>query len=167
MVRKFYLAAAILCAALTSLSAADDKKDPEKKTPAKKETLKSFTKKLQGTWKMDSAEFGGNNDAGADRKGVIIEGSVFMFTLDSKALNAAKLVIDVKKEPMTVDLKWTKGGQAGQTSLGIIRINDDKVEMCFNQSQGAGSDKRPTKFSTKPTAGKGAGSILYILTKGE
>ena len=108
MSRKFYLASALLFAALTSLSAADDK-DAPKKGAEKKETLKSFVKKLQGNWKMDSAEFGGNNDTGADRKGALVEGTVWTLIIDGKAQASAKLVIDVKKEPATVDVKWTKG----------------------------------------------------------
>ena len=41
------------------------------------------------------------------------------------------------------------------------------MELCYNQGTGAGSNKRPTKFTTKETAGKGAGSVLWIMTKGE
>ena len=53
-------------------------------------------------------------------------------------------------------------GQMGL--LGIYRFTEDgELQICLNPAQGKGSDKRPTKFTTKPEVG--AGSMMYTLKK--
>lgn len=130
----------------------------------KKSDTKIELKKLEGNWKMEKAELQGSNSPNADQMKIVIEERIFKFYFGGDKVSAAKLTINPSKSPKTVDFNWTAGSVAGKTSLGIYRFNKDGyLEICMNQAQGPGSDKRPTKFTTKPSVGKG--SILYVLEK--
>jgi uncharacterized protein (TIGR03067 family) len=152
----------LLAALILILSAAwVDAQDKEKKE--KKVTVQSELKKLQGTWSMVKQESDGQENAQADRHGLVIAGTDYIFTRDSKpAGRTSKIRLNVKKDPREIDILI--GGD--QKHLGIYRFNEDgELEICMNQPQGKNSDKRPTNFATKP--GVGNGSILYVLKKRE
>jgi uncharacterized protein (TIGR03067 family) len=128
-----------------------------------KESAQDVLKKLKGKWKMDRMEVNGKENPQANRMGAVISGKVITLTQDGRKTNAAKLVLNPSKDPATVNWTWGSGVAAGTTALGIYRLKDDTLEICMNQSRGAGSNKRPTKFTTKPDVG--SGSILYVLKK--
>src|SRR5204863_434016 len=85
------------------------------------------------------------------------------FTVDGKVVTTAKLVVDPDKDPPAVDLRWTSGGASGHTSLGIYRLGEDKLEICWNDARGKEKDKRPTKFTTKPAVG--SGNVLWVFVR--
>src|SRR5205807_1617746 len=69
------------------------------------------------------------------------------------------LSLDVTKKPKRFDLKFTKGPEKGNTSLGIYELDGDTWKICL----GLTGKSRPTKFATKP----GSGHALETLKRGE
>ena len=131
---------------------------PDKKL-TKVEAIKQDMKQLEGKYKMTGMESEGRDDPDAEQKGVLINGTTYYFLFNGKKSNDSKIKIDPTTTPKTIDIVSGRG-----TSLGIYRFTEDgELQICMNQAQGAGSDKRPTKFTTKPSIG--AGSILYTLEK--
>ena len=138
-------------------------KDPVEEKPdktlTKAEAIKQDLEKLKGKYKMTAIEGDGRDDPSPDQKGLLIDGTDYFFLINgSKEGGASKIKIDPTTSPRSIDVTSGNG-----TSKGIYRFKDGELQVCFNQPQGAGSDKRPKKFTTKPAVG--AGSILYTLEK--
>ncbi len=131
----------------------------------KGELAKGMLKKLQGQWNMVKAEVDGRSIGGADSFGILFDDDIYHFLVNGqKQPNSAKVFLDPTKDPTTIDLVLKGVGVAG-VHLGIIRFTEGGMEICMNQPRGAGSDKRPSAFTTK--AAVGAGSVLYVLERPE
>jgi uncharacterized protein (TIGR03067 family) len=123
--------------ALISLSARAAEGDKEKKLDAAK---------LIGTWKLVSAEKGGQRK-GEDE----LKDQTLTITRDSWALKteAGKFVmkyeLDASKTPARVKLTMTEspfGG--GATANGIVAVNGDEMKLCY-----ATEGDAPAKFESK------------------
>jgi uncharacterized protein (TIGR03067 family) len=109
---------------------------------------------------MVAMEGDGRDAPDAARKALLFDGTNYYFLFDGKKGGGPdRIVIDPSKSP-----KWINVISGRGTQLGIYRFTTEgELQICLNQPQGRGSDRRPTKFTTKPTIG--AGSILYTLKK--
>jgi uncharacterized protein (TIGR03067 family) len=131
------------------------------------EAVNKDLKKLEGNWRMVRQDHEGREDNGQSimKNGVLFDGKDYKFLRDGRATGGkATISIDPTKDPKEIDLKITGGTASGHTQLGIYRFTeDDKLEICMSQPRGEGSDKRPAKFTTKPSVG--SGSIMYVLER--
>ena len=154
------LLASLALMATGGLRADDKDKDKE-------ELIKKDLKKLEGNWKMVRQDHEGTEDSGPSIKknGVLFDGKEYTFLRDGKTkVSTATVSIDPTRDPKEIDLKVTSGTATGGTHLGIYRFTEDgRLEICMNQARGKGSDKRPTKFTTKPSVV--SGSLMYVLEK--
>jgi uncharacterized protein (TIGR03067 family) len=69
-------------------------------------------------------------------KGVVKKGDKVVASATSK--------VDMTKKPWTIDLKMTSGEEKGKTLLGIMKMKDGTMTICFAKP---GAD-RPTEFSS-------------------
>jgi uncharacterized protein (TIGR03067 family) len=145
---------------LETRTAPGEGKPPPAVKVNKKAVAKKELGKLQGRWKMAAMEHDGRDDPLSDQKGVLIVGTAFQFVFNGMRSGLpSKIYFDPTTTPRSFSLV-----SGGGTQLGIYRFTEDgELQICLNQAQGKGSDKRPTKFTTKPEVG--AGSILYTLKK--
>jgi uncharacterized protein (TIGR03067 family) len=156
------VAAGLLAGLSLALLAGPAPADP--KADAKAE-IKKELKKMEGNWKMEKQEVNGRASLAGERLGALFDGTEFTLLRDGvDKRSTSKITIDPAKTPKEIDLLHTGGSVSGHTSLGIYRFTEDgMLEICMNQARGKGSDKRPTKFETKPSVG----SILYVFKREE
>ena len=115
-------------------------------------------KRLEGDWKMVSAELDGQNDARASKMRMVVEDGIATTYYGNTRHEQLRLTVDPGADPKTVDLTPARGG--GKTGLGIYRLSEDgnKLEMCYSYDK-----KRPRKFTTRP--GVGSGRILRVYER--
>lgn len=109
-------------------------------------------RKLQGTWQVLEERHG---DADPDEEGklcqFIFEGDKLTITKEQKVIIEGTFTVDAGKTPPQIDIKVIRDDvnpNAGQTALGIYKIDGDKLKWC---SAGPGRDDRPTEFVIKGT----------------
>ena len=133
----------------------------------KAEAVKKDLKQLEGNWKMVRMELEGRSDSGkgVQKSGVLFDGTQYSFLRNGLATGAtATITIDPTKDPKEINFKITGGTGRGATKLGIYRFTPDgRLEICMNQHRGKNADRRPTRFTTKPSVG--SGSVLYVLER--
>jgi uncharacterized protein (TIGR03067 family) len=110
-------------------------------------------KKLEGAWKVASAEIDGNS---ADGKkfgitGLIISGGKLNFQNDGKDVMAFMFTVDPTKKPKAMD--WVKDKNS-ITLPTIYSLEGDELKMCMPllPKKGSGEKvdvKRPENFDTK------------------
>jgi uncharacterized protein (TIGR03067 family) len=114
---------------------ADEKTDAE---------LKAMT----GTWKVEKAEFAGN-DATAllkELKLIVSEGGKYAVEI-GKEKDEGTVIIDVSKKPKEMDIKPTVGPNKGKTIKTIYKLDGDTLTVCYNLDTEKGA--RPEKFESK------------------
>jgi uncharacterized protein (TIGR03067 family) len=124
-----------------SLFAADD---------PKQEVIKKEAARLQGPWKIVSAEIGGKPDAGRLNAQVIIKDDTFTRKI-SNLIARGTYKIDPTAKPATIDATYTDGPEKGKTLQGIYALDGDTWKICYSQ--------RPTEFSSKSS------QILIVLQR--
>jgi uncharacterized protein (TIGR03067 family) len=148
----------IACGCLAFLLGAADK-DDSKVDP------KAELKKLEGNWQVSRQEDFGNlvpKPIIANLR-IVIEGDSIAWYIGNPAANqTADFTIDPTKEPKTIDAEITKGSAIGKKMLGIYKLDKDTLEICWGVP---GSDKRPTKFTTRPGVGAGNSYATYKREK--
>jgi uncharacterized protein (TIGR03067 family) len=119
----------------------------------KDDAVKSESNKLQGTWRIVSAEREGTNapDDEIKKTTLIIKGDKLTV---KKTENAAKpeektyemsFTLDPTKNPKWIDVTYTDGERTGESSLGIYELNDDSLKICMSRGT-----TRPSEFESKP-----------------
>jgi uncharacterized protein (TIGR03067 family) len=112
-------------------------------------------KRMQGTWKVESAAKGGKK-APAERTAamrLVIEGD--QITVNEGATHeAATFTLLPDQKPPAIDIQPNRPG--AKTVRGIYRIDGDSLTMCWVR----GGD-RPTEFASK----EGSAAILLVLKR--
>ena len=148
---------------------------PPEKKDADKPVAKKDLELLQGTWNIDSMEWGGKS-----LPKELMTGYKFVFAGNKLTWNAAlgmtsrmgkitaidggypcDFKIDPGKEPKEIDITLhLKPGDRTSLSLGIYEIKGDTLKVCFFPNS---KGRRPTEFASK--AGVNIGYI--VLTREE
>ena len=114
--------------------------------------------KLQGTWAIAALEVEGVKVAAGTVQGsqIIMRGDRFT-TVAMGAEYGGTFAVDPSATPMRLDLTFTEGPHAGETSPAIFELHGDTLLLCLGM---AGRD-RPTHFATSP----GSGHALETLAR--
>lgn len=112
--------------------------------------IKKELKHLEGTWKAVAMEAGGQalpKDA--------LPPFMFIVSADGKAISKsafgdyeAKIIVDVDKDPKTIDNLHKTGKEKGKKQLGVYKLEGDKWIVCMTMP-GAEEKDRPKDFDTK------------------
>jgi uncharacterized protein (TIGR03067 family) len=101
---------------------------------------------IEGTWKLIGGEQDGEDLTHADlqQSDLKIVGDSHTVALGDDVFKGTH-TINSDRSPMTIDSSDSAGPFAGQTLLGIFKVEDDVFTVCF-APPGA---ERPTEFTTK------------------
>ena len=115
--------------------------------------------RLQGTWRFTTLEIDGNAipEEAIRTSSIVIEGDTFVVT-SSAATYSGTFRLALGGSIKTIDLVFTRGLEAGTTTLGIYRIDGDTWTICIGL---APSRARPTDFATA----SGSGLALETLVR--
>jgi uncharacterized protein (TIGR03067 family) len=109
-------------------------------------------KKLAGTWQVVSAAFDGKALPAdqASKRQLVFDGNQFISYSDGKKGNTLTFQLTLDKKPAWIEVKRSDLDEA---ALGIYRLEDDKLELCYGEP----GKPRPTKFGSE------AGSKVFHL----
>lgn len=120
------------------------------------EALQKELAALEGNWQCTREEGAGRLTPEIVVKGfrLIIEERKYQTIWGGKELGGAATIVklDPTVNPKTIDIEWTSGATKDQQQLGIYRIKDNKLEICWAE---ASEKKRPKKFTTTPGVDSG------------
>ncbi|HTF89991.1 MAG TPA: TIGR03067 domain-containing protein [Planctomycetota bacterium] len=111
---------------------------------------------LEGTWNFASLKTEGSAipPAMLVASRIVIDGERFR-TISPEAVYDGVFDIDVDTRPFTIDIDFRAGPEAGNSSYGIFRFDDERLVICL----GLTGFPRPTEFKTRP----GSGHALEVL----
>lgn len=122
-------------------------------------------KKLEGNWQLTRQEDRGQlapKPTGGNLR-IVIEGNEMAWYIGNPASNqTADIKVDAKANPKTIDAEITKNSAIGKTMLGIYKLDKDTLEICWGDP---GSEKRPKKFTSRPSVGSGSTLVIYKREK--
>lgn len=119
------------------------------------EAAKKELKALEGNWQLKRQEGGGSLTPKlvVERLRIVIDGEEMSWYIGNPAANqTADLKVDPSQNPKTIDAEITSGSAKDKIMLGIYKLDKDTLEICWGKP---GSDRRPTKFTTRPSVGAG------------
>ena len=115
---------------------------------------------IEGVWIPESGEFDGDvikhKDLLTSSK-LTIDKNQYAFQEPTGEQQAGRIAINDKSDPKSFDLEFLEGPNKGKKSLGIFKIADNKLAMCF----GDPGKERPSAFVTV----KGSGQTVLNLVK--
>ena len=112
-------------------------------------------KDMEGTWKVESAEAGGQKVESEDLKAIVVKITGDRYEVKTKdKLDAGTLKLDETQKPKTMDATDTEGLDAGKVVKAIYELSGDTLRVCY-ALEGA---ERPAEMATKE------GSPLLMLT---
>ncbi len=119
--------------------------------------MKSDIQELQGVWSIVSLKVEGHPVSTGAFGGsqIVMEGSRFA-TVSMGAAYGGTFTVDAEATPKTLDLLFTEGPHAGQTSPAIYKTDDDCLTICL----GFAGMTRPTDFVTTPGSGHALETLL-------
>ena len=111
------------------------------------------SKPLKGTWKVVSQKHGDDDIPDENKAGqLIFEADKFLVKRGDDVLLEGTFKIDSSTSPAQIDFTVTKDneaqGRAGQKSLGIYKLDGDKLKLCACD---VGHDERPDKLDSAGT----------------
>lgn len=126
----------LLCACLAPLAPGGDAKGG-----------KNDAKKMQGTWKLMTAELAGKPFPDEITKTItlVLTDGKYTVTVGDKT-DEGTCKIDPSKVPPTLDITGTKGPNEGKTILAIYQLKGDTLRICYDLS----GKERPKEFKTEP-----------------
>ena len=108
--------------------------------------------KLQGTWTIQSLEFGGKKFGGDDLKKMKMDKKMVVsgdkiYPMGEQDKEESTFVLDAGKTPKQMDLTDTKGEKKGKKTAAIYTFDgNDTLKLAFALGEGA---DRPTEFTAK------------------
>lgn len=122
---------------------AQDEKPPAKVTD---EDIAAEFKKLSGTWRPDWGELAGNKLPDEVCAGILLEmGEGTYRTVANGVESTGKIVLDLAKDPRTMDITLGDGPDAGKSLKCIYKFVDDELHVAYSL---AFDDVRPTEFES-------------------
>jgi uncharacterized protein (TIGR03067 family) len=115
---------------------------------------------IEGKWKLVSGETDGQEIPDSDLQNSTLEivEDRHQVQLGEEAIEGThELAAD--QDPMTIDAADTLGPFAGQTTLGILKLEGDEFTVCFAPP----GQPRPSEFTTKD----GKATILHVWQRCE
>jgi uncharacterized protein (TIGR03067 family) len=134
-------------------------------TAADNDENKKLLKEMEGSYDVTSIQHLGEELPITMRGEVTIEGDRFSarFQGGGKVSYIRYTIsVDATKKPAQIDLKADNGKDKGKTSVGIIRIEGDTINLCFDRP--SDHQKRPTEFKTSKNVDF-VETLLYTLKK--
>ena len=112
-------------------------------------------KAMEGTWKVEAAEAGGQKIEAADLMTLVVKitGARYEVRVKDK-IDGGTLALDEKQTPKTLDATDTEGDDVGKVVKAIYEIAGDTMKVCYTLDGG----ERPKEFATKE------GSPVLLLT---
>lgn len=104
--------------------------------------------KLDGSWKAESASRGGKPVSEYKAATWTVNGGKVTYS-DGKVSRTHRISVDASKTPKAIDFTYGEGPNKGKTSLGIYKLEGDRITLCWSEP---GKD-RPGKFESKPASG--------------
>jgi uncharacterized protein (TIGR03067 family) len=130
------LATIIFClalASLTTIASAGDKAAP----------------KIDGAWIVTAATTDGKkvpDDVIAKwKKTFAFKDGKYTLTMGGKEFEAGTYKLDPSKTPCAIDIKLTSGLSEGESVLGVLKLDGDKLTVAFGRY---GSNMRPKNFDS-------------------
>ena len=115
---------------------------------------------IDGKWRLVSGMTDGENILEPDRLKSSLEIVDGRHTVRlGNELLIGTHTLDVNQSPMTIDAFDSAGPFAGQSMLGIFKVEGDEFTVCF----AAPGKERPSEFSTQD----GKASILHVWQRQE
>ena len=112
-------------------------------------------KDMEGTWKVESAEAGGQKIESDELKAIVVKITGDRYEVKTKdKVDAGTLKLDETQKPKTMDATDTEGLDAGKVVKAIYELSADTLRVCYAIE----SAERPTEMATKE------GSQLLMLT---
>ena len=112
-------------------------------------------KDMEGTWKVETAEAGGQKIESGDLKEIVVKitGERYEVRVKDK-IDGGTLKLDEKQKPKTMDATDTEGDDVGKVVKAIYELSGDTLRVCYALDGG----ERPTEMATKE------GSPLLLMT---
>ncbi len=119
----------------------------------KDDAVKSETAKLQGTWRVLSADRDGTKapDDEIKKTTLVFKGDKLTAhrtenaTKPEEKIYEMSYTLDPTKNPKWIDVTYTSGERKGESSQGIYEFKDDTLRICMSRGT-----SRPMDFETKP-----------------
>ena len=144
---RTFIAPAIGCLLLVTVSLTADDKDKKKDIDA-----------LQGTWKIESFKVAGQDgpEEFVKKASFVIKDKKYTLTIDDEEMETGTFKLDPEKKVKTIDLEIASGNDQGKKQLGIYTLKDDTLTFCFAFP---GETDRPTKLESSDDSK----TILLVL----
>jgi uncharacterized protein (TIGR03067 family) len=116
------------------------------------EAVKKARKELAGTWQAVSYALDGKKASAEDMKKIkllIDVGGKATAQREGKTFLASTTRIDPATRPKSIDITFSEGEGKGKTSLGIYKIEGDRLTIC----RAAPGKARPAEFSSSVGSG--------------
>ena len=112
---------------------------------------------IQGAWKVESIERGGQKST---PPGVVLvmKGENYVVKENDQESEEGTFKLDSEKKPKTIDFKITKGNDKGKNQVGIYSIEGDTVRICVALP---GQDDRPKEIAAK----EGTDHIVFVMKR--
>ena len=114
---------------------------------------------LEGIWVAVEAERDGAAAAELVGHRLTFAGERFTIEADGKPIYAGTFRTDPQAQPTEIDFVQDEGEAAGQTWLGIYRLDGEELAICDNAPDTAAP--RPAEFATSP----GSGHVLLTFRR--
>ena len=112
-------------------------------------------KDMEGTWKVESAEAGGQKIESDELKAIVVKITGDRYEVKTKdKVDAGTLKLDETQKPKTMDATDTEGDDVGKVVKAIYELSGDTLRVCYALDGG----ERPTEMATKE------GSPLLLMT---
>jgi uncharacterized protein (TIGR03067 family) len=118
-------------------------------------------KALEGTWKAVALEAGGKplpKDSIPDFLFIVAAGGKSI-AKTPQGEEQARITVDPKKSPKTIDNLRESGALKGKKQYGIYKLDGDKWTVCMTRP-GVAEGDRPTDFATKDTA-----NVVFVFER--
>lgn len=103
-------------------------------------------KAMEGTWKVSSAEAGGQPVETPQLKDLVVKITGDHYTAEVKeGVEAGTVKLDETKKIKTMDATKTEGFEAGKVIKAIYELKGDTMRVCYAMDGG----ERPTELATK------------------